>query len=222
MADLIAPHVPPRLRPVIVPTFGVDTALFHPPAVGRAGKRPGHRGLFVGNVSRAKGVDVLLAALAQCDVHWRRFEIVGGGPDMQMLRDRAAKLGLGDRIEWAGHEPPDAVARRMQNADFLVLPSLSEGRPNVVMEAMSSGLAVIASSVGGVGELIADGITGVLVPAGDTGRLARAIARISTQPKLRARLGARAREHIDRNDLTWDRTAREFENLFARATGGDS
>jgi len=220
MADLIDPHVPPRARPVVVPTFGVDTELFHPPAAARPAGKP--TGLFVGNVSRAKGVDVLLAALAQCDTHWRRFQIVGDGPDSQQLQDRAAKFGLGGRIEWAGHATPDEVALRMRQADFLVLPSLSEGRPNVVMEAMASGVAVIASAVGGVGELVRRGVTGLLVPPGDAGQLAQALTRVCRRPDLRSKLAAKAREHIERNDLTWERTAREFEGIFERATGAGS
>ena len=219
MVDLIGPHLPPRLRPAIVPTFGVDTVRFCPPPAGRGEPAGGADGLFVGNVSRAKGVDILLEALAHRSGDWGRFVFIGSGPDAEQMQDLARRLGLGDRIEWSGQRDPDDVARQMRLSDFLVLPSLSEGRPNVVMEAMASSLAVIATAVGGVGDIVADGTTGLLVQPGQVAGLADAIGRICTNATLRGDLARQGRRHIERNDLTWSRTAREFEEIFARATG---
>ena len=219
MVDLIEPHLPARLRPVVVPTFGVDVQRFCPPPDGRPERTDGADGLFVGNISRAKGVDVLLEALADRSDDWGRFVFIGSGPDTEPMRDMAARLGLGDRIEWAGQRNPDDVARQMRLSDFFVLPSLSEGRPNVVMEAMASSLAVIATAVGGVGQIVRDGTTGLLVPPGQVAPLADAIGRLCTDATLRNTLARQGRRHIERNDLTWLRTAREFEEIFARATG---
>ena len=220
MAPLVSPYLPARLGSVVVPTFGVDVDRFHPPERRRSAAEDGPPvGLFVGNVSRAKGVDVLLTALGQCGRAWGRFVFVGGGGEVEAMRKQARQLGLADRIDWAGPLPPATVADLMRRVDFLVLPSLSEGRPNVVVEAMASGLPVIATAVGGVPELIADGRTGLLVPPGRAGPLADALGRLCRRRGLRTRLGAAACRHVHDQDLTWDRTAAEFEALFARATG---
>jgi len=219
MSSLVQPYLPPRCGPVIVPTFGVDTGRFRPPdAAERAARGGGAGGLFVGNILRAKGVDVLLRALAACRGDWETFHFVGAGPDTEAMGALARRLDLGDRVEWAGRQPGREVAAWMRSADFLVLPSLSEGRPNVVLEAMASGLAVVASRVGGVPHLIDDGRTGLIVEPGDVAGLAAAIARVGRDADLRSALGRQARRHIEDNDLTWDRTAEEFEVIFRRVT----
>jgi len=215
LARLVQPYMP-RGRTVEVPHFGVDTRQFHPPAEPRPpGERPD--GLFVGNLSRAKGVDVLLRALAARPGRWGRFAFVGDGPDEPALRRQADELGLAGRLDWLGRLPPDQVPGRMRGADFLVLPSRSEGRPNVVLEALASGLPVIATRVGGTADLLGDGGHGLVVPAGEPAALAEAIDRLAGDGGLRARLGAAGRQYVLDNDLTWQRTAREFEAIFERA-----
>ncbi len=218
MPPLVANLLPPRLRPVIVPTFGVDTERFRPrPGGSAAGHGP--VGLFVGNIVSAKGVDVLLTALASCRGLWRRFVFVGDGPDLTRMQALGERLALGEAVQWRGRLPPAEVPAAMQSADFLVLPSLTEGRPNIVLEAMSSGLAVVATGVGGTPELIRDGQTGLLVRPGEPETLSDAIERVCRQGDLRAELGRQARRHVVESDLTWDRTAREFEAIFAGVTG---
>jgi len=217
MAPLIEPHLPDRLRPVLVPAFGVDIERFHAPTGTQRdyGERPA--GLFVGNVARAKGVDVLIRALAECDDAWARFAFVGGGPDVERMKRLAGELKVDGRIEWAGARPATEVPDWMRRFDFIVLPSLSEGRPNVVVEAMASGLPVIATSVGGVPELVSDGQTGLLVKAGDERQLADAIRSLCANAALRGSLGRAGRAYVEAENLTWDRTAEQMEEIFAKA-----
>jgi glycosyltransferase involved in cell wall biosynthesis len=82
--------------------------------------------------------------------------------------------------------------------DLLVLPSLSEGLPNVVLEAMAHGIAVVGTRVGGVPEVIEDGLSGLLVPSADAGALARAIVTLLLDPALRRAMGEAGRERVER------------------------
>ena len=105
----------------------------------------------------------------------------------------------------------------MAAADLLVLPSLSEGRPNVVREAQACGLPVVATRVGGTPELINDGETGLLVDSGDARSLALAIARLLADGDLRSALGRAGREQAQR--LTWAANATQMTALYRQLLG---
>ena len=159
------------------------------------------RGKLVGNVRDA------LAALP-ASLHWRWVHI-GGGARLAALRDRAAKLGLDDRIDWTGPQAQDAVLAAYRSADVFVLPSLiagdgdRDGLPNVLMEAQSQGLAVVATRVSAVPELIEDGVNGLLVAPGDRAALAAALERLIRDPALRAGMGAAGERRV-RDDFAMD------------------
>jgi len=139
--------------------------------------------------------------------------IVGDGPDRPAVKAELDRLGLGDAVELAGerHDVPELLAA----ADIFVLSSRSEGLPLSILEAMSAGRPVVATRVGGVPELVVDGETGLLVPAGDPSSLAAAIERLLEDPALRERLGAAGRARIaERFDL--DRCRREHLELYRR------
>src|SRR5262249_25548562 len=154
---------------------GLDLRRFTEPADARPprdGRDPADpvRLLSVGRAVEKKGYDDLLAALAAlpAGLAWRLAH-VGGGPLAAGLRGRARALGLADRIAWLGAQPQDVVLERYRAADLFVLASRiaadgdRDGLPNVLMEAQSQRLAVIATRIGGVPEFIADGVTGLLV-----------------------------------------------------------
>jgi len=152
----------------------------------------------VGRLARPKDPLTLVRALV--GVGQRRFALafIGDGPERQILQEEVHTLGLGGMVELLGErrDVPELLAR----ADVFVLSSRSEGAPLSILEAMAAGLPVVASDVGGVGELVVDGETGLLVPHGDAAGLARALARVLDDRALRARLGAagraRARERF--------------------------
>jgi glycosyltransferase involved in cell wall biosynthesis len=150
----------------------------------------------VGRAVPKKGYDDLLAALAALPpgIAWR-FIHIGGGPLLPDLKRRAGQLGLNDRIEWRGAQPQEKVLALYRQADLFVLASRiaddgdRDGLPNVLMEAQSQGVAVLATRTSGIPELIDDGATGMLVEAGDSGALARGLETLIRQPALRQRLG---------------------------------
>ena len=166
----------------------------------------------VANLRREKGHDVLLqaAALVVRQFPDARFDIVGAGSELAALRAQAEALGLGDAVSFLGH--CEDVPARLAAADLFVLPSRSEAFPNAVLEAMAIGLPTIASSVGGLLEVIEHGRTGVLVPPGDPVALAREINRLMADPAGAAQLGAAARAHA--LTFSFTRMVAAFEQVY--------
>jgi len=155
----------------------------------------GLRLLAVGRLSRYKGFDVLIEALAH--VPDARLLIVGEGECAADLRALVEARGLGHRVAFGGALPDDPLASAYATADAFVLPSLDRGEAFglVLLEAMRAGIAVVASDIAGsgIGFVVADGETGLLSPPGDVAALASTIARLADE-HLRARLGESGRE----------------------------
>jgi glycosyltransferase involved in cell wall biosynthesis len=117
-----------------------------------------------------------------------------GDPYPRRLRDTAARLGVSHAVRFAGSQPHAGLAPWFSAADLFVLPTLSEGRPNSVLEALACGTPVVATDVGGVGEIVRDGVDGYLVPYGDAEAFRGAVARALSRPWDRRALVARAAE----------------------------
>lgn len=169
--------------------------------------------LVVANLRPEKGHDVLIDAAA---IVLRRFpdatfEAVGGGPELQTLLARAAARGVRHAFSFLGHQ--DDVPARLAAGDIFVLPSRSEAFPNAVLEAMASGLPIVASSVGGILELIHDNQTGLLVPPGDPEALADRICRVMADSALGTRLGDAARAEVTAR-YSFDRMIAAFESIY--------
>ncbi|MEE3265045.1 MAG: glycosyltransferase [Candidatus Latescibacterota bacterium] len=175
--------------------------------------------LFVGMLVPVKGLDVFVDAVAEVGDKRVLCVLVGDGPERQVLEERVAAAGLSDGFLFVGACSSDDVPRWMDACDFLVLPSLSEGRPNVVLEAHASGRATLATEVGGTGELIDHEETGLLVPASDVGALAGALRQLIDDPNGRERLGRAARERLLERQLTWEGTASTMRRLYDRLCG---
>jgi len=145
---------------------------------------------------RTKGHAVLLDALAALTKEMLQVQvvIVGDGTERPDLEARACRLGIADAVVFTGFRTD--VADVLRAADVFVLPSLLEGLPNTALEAMASGLPVVASHVDGVPELVADGETGLLVPPGDADRLADAIGHFLGAPELARAMGQAGRERV--------------------------
>jgi glycosyltransferase involved in cell wall biosynthesis len=150
--------------------------------------------LAAGRLSQEKGQANLLGATAQLvrmgDLPPFRVVIVGDGPERDALSRQAETFGISDKVVFAGFQRDMAPYFAM--AHILALPSHSEGSPNVVLEAMSAGLPIAATNVGGVPEILEDGKTGLLVPARDPVAMAAAIRQLMTDAELSRRLGASA------------------------------
>ena len=158
-----------------------------PPARGD-GDPP--RIVTVGRLAAPKDALTLVRALALLGPIRFSALLVGDGPDLgpPVVEAEVRSLDLEDRVELAGSRAD--VPALLAAADVFVLSSRSEGAPISILEAMAAGLPVVACDVGGVGELVADGETGLLVPSADPARLAEALRRLVADPGLRRRLGA--------------------------------
>lgn len=145
--------------------------------------------LYVGRVSAEKGWPVLVELAARLRGRQAVVRVVGDGPDLPSLRDRAAAADLGDAMRFSGALPAAGVAEAMAAADVLVLPSVHEELGSVLLEAMAAGLPSVAFAVGGVSEAVVDGTTGLLVAPGDVDAFVAAVCHILDDPAV----GERAR-----------------------------
>jgi glycosyltransferase involved in cell wall biosynthesis len=179
---------------------GLDRGLFAAPSTSgsqRDGTDPRDpvRLLAVGRFQPKKGYPTLLDAVARVRSEVR-LTVVGYGPLEAVLRARAEALGLTARVTWAGALDQPAVRALYRASDLLLLASEvaadgdRDGLPNVVVEALSQGLPVVATRAGAIPELVTDGIHGRLVPPGDAGALAAAIEQLARDPDARHRMGA--------------------------------
>lgn len=211
---------------VIVIHCGVDTGVFRP---RRRRSTPNGRLeiLSIGRLEEVKGHRVLVDAcrlLAEQGLDFR-CRIVGVGPQERLLRTRVEAAGLGDLVLLVGARARAEVTALLDEADVLIAPSVPtrrgkrEGIPVVCMEAMGSGVPVIASRISGIPELIEDGRTGLLVEPGDAEALADAARRLHDDPALAERLASAGRERVVRDfdvDVNAAALARRFETA-ARA-----
>lgn len=154
-----------------------------------------HTVLFLGDISRAKGVSDLVRAFALANDGYR-LVFGGTGATGDLLR-LARSLHVGEAVECPGWMSGEHKRSALARAALFVLPSYAEGMPMAVLEAMSWGLPVIATPVGALPQLIQHERNGLLVPAGDIAALSQALARLMQDPRLRDRLGAAARATVE-------------------------
>ena len=154
--------------------------------------------LFVGRLVHVKAVDLLLDALGSLrDKHLPiRMRIVGDGGDRACLEERSEQLQLQDTVEFIGQVSTDEVPVHLAGAEIFVLCSRSEGLPYSLWEAMSYGVASIATDVGGVSQLIRHEQTGLMVEPHSAAQLAAAIERLVLDAQLRDRLAEAGRRHV--------------------------
>ncbi|MCA9774968.1 MAG: glycosyltransferase family 4 protein [Myxococcales bacterium] len=169
----------------------------------------------VGNLAPAKGVDLFIPAMATLGTPARHgLYVIGGGERRADLARAAAAVGCADRIHWVGPVAPERVDDWLDAADLFVFPSLGEGRPNAVLEAMASELPILASDLPEVRELIDPGRTGRLFRTGDAGHLAAGLRDFLANPREWDALGMAAREDLERRDLTWSACASRYESVY--------
>ena len=179
---------------------------------GRRSRSDGafHLGI-VGRIDKVKGHEVLLQAIARLrHLTSLRVHVFGTGPLEAHFRQMAVDAKLSDVVLFHGFEP--AIHERMASLDLLVMPSLHEGLPYVLLEAMSLRVPIIASRVGGLREVLDDG-NGMLVPPNDPSALAAAIERLYGDRELRARFAARAHETVRRRFAARD-MVRQYRDVY--------
>ena len=171
----------------------------------------------VGNFTAKKDQATLIRAVAALPAGGRPpvLVLVGLGPREDDLRVLARRLGLADRVVFAGSR--DDVFALLPAFDVFVLSSRFEGLPIALLEAMASGVAPVVTRVGGIPEVVGDGVDGLLVEPGDPGGLAAALARVLGDDDLRHAIGARARARAGDFDLA--DAVRRTEAIYLRAAG---
>ncbi len=167
------------------------------PERSKTGSRP--RILCVARLSPEKGVDGLLHAFSRLlklgvDAELR---IVGDGPYGGALRAQAKELGIEDRCTFTGRLPEEEVPAEYANADIFAMPSLMEGLPVVLMEALALGVPVVAPGLAGIPELVQHDITGLLYRPSDWDDMAAQLARLASDPVLRRRLAADGQKLVE-------------------------
>lgn len=186
----------PRTRIEVVHTR-CDTELFDPRRypVKQAG---GGRLLYAGNLIPGKGVRFLLRAFVQAvkEHPSATLSIAGSGPEEASLRRLSDSLGMTGRITFLGRQRHDALPSLLHETDLFVFPSLSEGTPRAVLEAMAMELPVVAARTGGMADLVEDGRTGHLVPPADAGAFARAITMTLADPTWAREAGREGRRRV--------------------------
>lgn len=171
--------------------------------------------LVFSRLNRMKGIEYFLEAAVEVAKRFPeiRFVIAGDGDHRVELEAYATRLGIASKVLFTGFRTdlPDLLAE----TDLSVLPSLSEGLSNSILEAMSAGVPVVATRVGGNPEIVEDGVTGLLVPTRDSAALADAMIRMFEKPGLRLEFGSAARRRIN-TVFSMERSVESVENLYER------
>jgi glycosyltransferase involved in cell wall biosynthesis len=206
----------------LVRSYGVEPAAVFPafmdldPFLAPRTPLPGRpRALFVGVLEHYKGIDELAAAwrIVAGKLPGAKLHLVGGGTRRDVVERLVADLP--DRVEWTAVLPTDGVARALDEATALVLPSRSEGMGRVLVEAFCRGRPVVASRVGGIVDLVRDGENGLLVPPQNSPALAEALMQLLSDPVLAGRLAAGAASAADDWVASPEEYAARLEALVA-------
>ena len=210
LAALARTFEPGREYPVI--PNGADTELFYP---GESPRKPGPARLFFhGRVVYQKGLDVLFDALGRLDasLDWR-LHIAGDGPQRPHLEEAARRLGMAPHITFHGWMHRPQLAELMRSMDAYVFCSRDEGMPNAVLEAMASGLPVIATRIAGSEELVREGRTGFLVAPEAALELSQALdGLLRCDPQKRKAMGMAARRGV-LEEYAWSAVAGRYLEL---------
>jgi sugar transferase (PEP-CTERM/EpsH1 system associated) len=204
---------------------GVDRTSFKPAGAGRSellpqGFLPSDAAVVLGTVGRL--VEVKDQAMILRAVHLLvqqeppladivRVVIVGDGPLRRQLQELTQELGLTEIVWFAGDRTD--VPALLRTMDIFLLPSLAEGISNTILEAMATGLPVLATGTGGNPELVESGTNGYLVPVGDFSQLALRIRELVDAPDVRAKMGQKARSLIEER-FDWDRTVNDYLAIY--------
>lgn len=157
--------------------------------------------LCVGRLVPAKGQHLLIKACHALKERGVKFHVtlVGAGPDRESLEALAAALDIKDHVTFTGPVGQGEIHAYYDKADIFALPSFAEGLPVVLMEGMGKGIPCVTTAITGIPELVIDGVNGLLVPASDWEGLADRLQRLIEDPALRKKLGAAARQVVERD-----------------------
>lgn len=197
-----------------------DVVCVPPPVAVQADASPAKRQnlvLFFGTLEAGKGIfDLLQAVAALRDAVPDVRLVCAGEGDRACVARHAERLGIADAMKFIGRVGPSGKRALFESAAAFVLPSYAEGLPVSLLEAMAAGVPVVASPVGGIPEVVVDGVSGFLVAPGDTAALSRFLRKLLLERALGARLGAAARESV-RLRFAPERSIARLEEIYADA-----
>jgi glycogen(starch) synthase len=173
--------------------------------------------LSVGRTVYQKGLDVALIALGGLkDLEWE-WRVAGDGPQLPALQAMIREQRLLGRVHFLGWLPEDQLRREYAGANLFLFPSRHEGMPNAVLEAMASGLPVVATRIAGNEELVLDGETGVLVPVQNVDALRESLRLMLTEAGKRQQMGQAGRRRVEEG-FGWHVAARQYQSILAKAS----
>ena len=208
--------------PVQVIPNGVDTDFFCPPAIRDEAEHRPFAFLFVGRFQIAKNLFYLfdhVASLRRSGVGPFVLHLVGDGPQRDELQNHAKNMEIEDGLVWHGWVDKNRLREIYRSADCLVNPSLCEGMPNVVLEAMACSLPVIASRVPGNDAVVRHGETGSLFDLDKPDAFRTALREMMADPGRASRMGQKGRAWV-LNDFSWRQVAQAYADLFSGPAGG--
>lgn len=169
----------------------------------------------VGRLTKVKGYQYLIEAMASvvAAIPDSRLIIAGDGPVKNELLQKISRLGLNSNIVLVGYQT--SIQQFLSGIDLFIMPSLSEGLPMALLEAMAYGKPVLASSVGGIPEVITDGESGVLVPPADSNALSRGILKLCMDQDFRTGMSQRAKELVGKT-FSSGNMAEQYAALYSR------
>ena len=175
--------------------------------------------ITVGSLIPRKSINTIITAVADCDNC--TLTIVGDGSEQKQLKAQAREMGVEERVIFKGALVQQAVFSELAKANVFILASKSEGRPNVVIEAMAAGLPVIVSKIDAVTDFVKPEKTGLLFDVGDPHQLSQGIRQLMNNPGLRVTLGKAGRQYIVNQELTWENCASHYSELYFNAVDTD-
>jgi glycosyltransferase involved in cell wall biosynthesis len=204
---------------------GIEADVFKPLEQGKNCDRQGKlRFITVSRLIKRKGIENIfkaLAGLTEPERNQLELMIVGSGSYEKHLRDLCRDLHISDVVSFYGYCPRDKLFELYNRADVFVLPSLSESFGMVFLEAMACGLPVIATSVGGIPELVENGVNGFLVPPDDVASIKTAIREISSNQDLREIMSLNNLRKV-REYYSWDSVVRKYLDEYDAVCVGDN
>ncbi|WP_424355699.1 glycosyltransferase family 4 protein [Methanobacterium sp. MBAC-LM] len=204
-------------KEVLVVPNGIDMNRFNDSSLTYTELLKGKTIIFIGNLRPEKGLSYLIEAMmyvTKKDMNTQLL-IVGEGPQRENLEKLVNKLNINNRVTFSGKVTTDKVPVYLKNSDIFVLPSLQEGFPNVLLEAMASGLPVVATEVCGINEIIEDGKNGFLVKPQNSKEIAEKILLLLNNHNLRKWI---SKQNIKKaSKYSWQRTVKMLEDAYTNA-----
>jgi glycosyltransferase involved in cell wall biosynthesis len=206
-----------EVQSTVVPNI-VDTERFRPAAPLQRTRVP-HL-VVARNLESIYDIATALRAfsLVRAEVPGAMLTVAGSGPEREALRSLADELGIAEAVNFRGRLDRDQMAELYRSASVVVNPSRVDNMPNSVLEAMASGAVVVSTNVGGVPFIVRDGVTGLLVAAGDHTAMAAMVRRVLDDPQLASKLREAALADIQQ--YTWARVRQQWADVYASVLSG--